>query len=495
MARVVVVGAGVGGLCAAARLAALRHHVTVVEASEQVGGKAGFFEQRTPAGTFRFDTGASVLTLPEVFAGLFADTGDPLDSMLKLRAVDPYVRYRFADGAVLTTTRDLDEQVSRFDQTLAAGTGAAWAALVARGSRIWDAVEGPVFGRGLTAGAVARRLTHVGDIAAVRPGRTLRQVGNRHFDDPRARMLLDRYATFAGSDPRRAPAALAVIPFLEHAFGAWYVEGGLHQLVAALASRARERGAVIRTEARVTRITANGGRVGEVSLVDGTRLPADVVVANADASTVYGRLLYPSRPRQAPHADSLSAFVLLLGVRGRTPGLAHHNVLFGEGDYDAEFDAVFGRPGRPVTNPAVYISAPDDRAVCPPGHEAWFVLVNAPRHGIDGSRGALDWDSAGLASGYEGRVLSLLTARGLPVRERLVFSKVITPADLQRRTDAPGGAIYGPALHGLLGSMRRPANAAKVRGLYLVGGSTQPGGGLPLVAQSAKIVANLIGAA
>ncbi len=493
MARVVVVGAGVGGLCAAARLAALRHDVTVLEASPHVGGKAGFIEQRTGAGTFRFDTGASVLTMPEVFTTLFAETGDPLDSVLKLRAIDPYVRYRFADGTVLSTTRDLDEQVSRFDQVLTPGTGAAWAALVAHGSRIWDAVEGPVFGSGLTSSSIARRLAHVGDIAAVRPGRTLRQVGNHHFDDPRARMLLDRYATFTGSDPRRAPAALAVIPFLEHAFGAWYVEGGLHHLVAALAARARERGAVIRTDARVTRIATSGGRVSDVALVDGATLPADVVVANADASTVYRQLLHPSRPRQAPRADSLSAFVLLLGVRGRTPGLAHHNVLFGDGDYDAEFDAVFGRPGRPVTDPAVYISAPDDRTVCPPGHEAWFVLVNAPRHGIDGSRGALDWDSAGLASGYEGRVLSLLTARGLPVRERLVFSRVLTPADLQRRTSAPGGAIYGAALHGLRSSVRRPPNAAKVRGLYLVGGSTQPGGGLPLVAQSAKIVSNLIG--
>jgi phytoene desaturase len=494
MARVVVVGAGVGGLAAAARLAALRHEVTVLEASEAVGGKVGLLEERTSAGTFRFDTGASLLTMPEVFAELFADTGEPLDSVVKLRTVEPLVRYRFADGTVLTTTRDLDEQAARFDGAFGAGAGSAWTGLVARGSRIWDAVERPVFARSLTGRDVVRRLLRFSDLGAVGPGRTLRHIANRAFDDPRPRMLLERYATYVGSDPRRAPAALAVIPYLEHAFGAWYVEGGVHRLVEALAGRVRERGGVIRTSARVAQITTIGGQVSDVRLVDGARLPADIVVANADASTVYRHLLSPARRPGAP-ADSLSAFVLLLGVRGRTPGLAHHNVLFGGGAYDAEFDAVFGRPGRPVTDPAVYISAPDDPAICPPGHEAWFVLVNAPRHGVDGSRGALDWDSAGLASGYEGRVLSLLAARGVSVRERLLFSKVLTPADLQRRTDAPGGAIYGPALHGLRSSVRRPANASKVRGLYLVGGSTRPGGGLPLVALSAKIVANLIGPA
>jgi phytoene desaturase len=493
MARVVVVGAGVGGLAAAARLAALRHDVTVLEASDELGGKVGRLEQRTPAGTFRFDTGASVLTMPEVFAELFAETGDPLDSVVQLRAVDPFVRYRFADGSVVTTTRDLDEQVARFDQAFGAGAGTAWATLVARGSRVWDAVEQPVFGQSLTARSLARRLTSLGDLTAVGPGRTLRQVANRHFADRRPRLVLERYATYTGSDPRRAPAALTVIPYLEHAFGTWYVEGGLYRLVQALADRVGERGGVIRTGARVARIAAPGGRVSEVALIDGERVPADVVVANADPGVVYGQLLAPPGPVRRP-PDSLSGFVLLLGVRGRTPSLAHHNVLFGE-DYDAEFDAVFGRPGRPVTDPTVYVSAPDDATVCPPGHEAWFVLVNAPRHGPDGSRGALDWDSAGLASGYEGRVLSLLAARGLPVRERLLFSKVLTPADLQRRTGAPGGAIYGAALHGLRASLRRPANAAKVRGLYLVGGSTNPGGGLPLVALSAKIVAALIGPA
>lgn len=492
MARVVVVGAGVGGLAAAARLAASGHDVTVLEAAQTLGGKVGLYEHRTAAGTFRFDTGASLLALPSVFAELFADTGDPLESVIKLRAVDPFVRYRFADGTVVTTTRDLDEQEARFDQAFGPGSGAAWSALIARGSRIWEAIERPVLGRPLMTGDILRRLARIGDVTAVAPGRTLRHVARRQLPDPRQRMILERYATYVGSDPRRAPAALAVIPYLEHAQGLWYIEGGLHRLVDALSERVTERGGVIRTGARVAQILTAGDRVDQVSLLDGSTMPADVVVANTDANLLYRRLLQPARSR-VPPADSLSAFVMLLGVRGRTPGLGHHNVLFGQGEYDAEFDAVFGRPGRPVTDPVLYISAPDDAAIRPAGHEAWFVLVNAPRHGRDGARGALDWDAAGLASGYEGRVLSLLAARGLPVRERLLFSHIVTPADLQRNAAAPGGAIYGAALHGLRSSVRRPANVSRVDGLFLVGGSTHPGGGLPMVALSAKIVANLIG--
>jgi phytoene desaturase len=307
-------------------------------------------------------------------------------------------------------------------------------------------------------------------------------------------MLLDRYATYAGSDPRQAPAVMSVIPYLEHASGAWYIEGGLGQLATALADRVRERGGTIRLNCPVIRIAANSSGIESILLADGSTPRFDVIVANADATTVYGRLLSP-RPRRVPIADSLSGFVLLLGVRGRTPNLAHHNVLFAESPYDAEFDAVFGRPGRPVADPAIYVSAPDDSDLHPPGHESWFVLVNAARHGRDGRQGQMNWTVPGLAAGYADRIIALLAARGLAVRERLVFSQVLTPADLQHRTGAPGGAIYGAALHGVSGSFRRPTNATPFRGLYLVGGSTHPGGGLPLVAMSARIVANLIGPA
>jgi phytoene desaturase len=494
MARIGVVGAGVGGLAAAARLAARGHAVSVFEASGDVGGKLGVIERRTDAGMFRFDTGPTVLTMPEVFAELFAATGDSIDKVLTLRELDPIIRYRFGDGTILTTTRDLESQAARFEQVLGAGAGVAWTSLIRRGEQMWDVVGERVLGRPLSIRTAAHGLMRPAEVRTVAFGRTLRQLGHKYLTDPRQRVLLDRYATYAGSDPRRAPAVMSVIPYLEHTSGAWHIEGGLGRLATALADRVCERGGTIRLKCPVIRISANSRGIESILLADGSTERYDVIVANVDATTLYGRLLSP-RPRRVPVADSSSGFVMLLGVRGRTPSLAHHNVLFAESGYDAEFDSVFGRPGSPVADPVIYVSAPDDSAMHPPGHESWFVLVNAPRQGRDGRQGQMNWTVPGLASGYEDRIMAMLAARGLAVRERLVFSQVLTPADLQHRTGAPGGAIYGGALHGVHGSFRRPPNASPFRGLYLVGGSTHPGGGLPLVATSARIVANLIGPA
>ena len=494
MARVTVVGAGIGGLASAARLAALGHQVTVFEAAETVGGKLGTLSHRSAQGLFRFDTGPSLLTMPQAFGELFHDTGDPIESVLSLRRIDPAVRYRFGDGSILDTGADPLEQAARMDEVFGAGAGGAWLRLLARGARIWRAVEEPVLRSPLSVSSAARRGFRIDQLAAVAPQYTLHQLARKYFDDPRQRQLLERYATYAGSDPQRAPAVLAVIAYLEQAFGSWHIEGGMSRLAGAIAARATERGAVIHTGTRVTGITTSAGRIDGVTLAGGTAVQADLVVANADAASVHADLL--RRPgRRSPRADSLSGFVLLLGMRGHTPGLGHHNVLFGAGPYPGEFDAIFGRPGRPALDPAIYVCEPGDPAACPPGYEAWFVLVNAPRHGADGSAGTLDWDRPGLAAGYADHLISLLSARGLPTGERLLFREVITPADLQRRTGAPGGAIYGSALHGRLASFRRPRNVTGVGGLYLVGGSTHPGGGLPLVALSAAIIANLIGPA
>jgi phytoene desaturase len=496
VSRVVVVGAGVGGLACAARLATLGHDVTVCESAAEVGGKLGLVQHALPGvGDFRFDTGPSLVTMPQVFRDLFADTGGwPRD--LALEQLEPLARYRFSDGAGLDATSDLDDFCGRLDAALTPGSGDDWRRFMARAGSIWEASRGPFLESPLDGPRTLARLVarQPRDLATIAPGRSLRSLGRRHLRDPRLRLFLDRYATYTGSDPRRAPAALAAVPYVEQAFGGWYVPGGLHRLGAALRDRAEERGARLRLGARVRRIETAAGRVSGVVLAGGERLPADVVVANADAAHVYRDLVEaPAAARRLSRATpSLSGFVLLLAVRGRTSGLAHHNVLF-PADYDAEFDAVFGSPARPVPDPTLYVSAPDDPAVRPDGCEAWFVLVNAPRHGT--GSGAVDWRAPGLAEAYAERLVDLLGERGLPVRDRVLWSQAISPADLEERTGAVGGAIYGTSSNGAAAAFLRPANRSPVPGLFLVGGSSHPGGGLPLVTLSARIVADLVGSA
>ncbi len=493
-----MIGAGVGGLAAAARLAAAGHEVTVYEQAETVGGKLGVHRRDG----FTFDTGPSLLTMPHVLADTFAATGASMDGRLDLVAVDPIARYQFADGAHVDVPADPHAREAALDDGLSPGAGRDWARFLERGRAIWHAVEQPFLRQPVDAAALARRLR---DLPTIAPGWTLRGLAHSYLADPRLRMMADRYATYAGSDPRRAPAALATIPYIESAYGAWYVRDGLGTVAHALAGRARELGAAVHTEAEVTAVeTAGTGVPGtRVSGVrvrgagpSGTReerLPADVVVANVDATHLYGGLLSGSRTarhhrRLTRRTPSLSGFVLLLGVRGHTPGIAHHNVLF-PADYDAEFDALFGRHPRPVPDPTLYVVRPDDPAVAPVGHEAWFVLANAP------VQGRVDWREPGAAKRYATHLLSVLARRGMDVTDRLVFLETRSPADLADRTRAVGGAIYGTASHGPRAAFLRPANASPIKGLHLVGGSAHPGGGVPLVLLSAAIVAEQVGPA
>jgi phytoene desaturase len=484
---IVVIGAGVGGLAAAARLAAGGHLVTVCEQADEVGGKLGLLEVSTSDGVFRFDTGPSLLTFPQTLRDLFNETGSPLtETLLRL---DPIADYRFPDGQWLAMRARREDRDAAFDDAFGEGSARQWNAFLQRAGAIWTATRGPFLESTVDARQLVRHATNIRDLATIAPWSSLRSLAKHYLRDPRMRMLVDRYATYTGSDPRQAPAALASIPYLETAHGGWYVAGGLRKIADALVKRCLTLGVRIRTGAKVRQITANSDGVTGVEL-DGEVIRAHTVVANTDAEVLYRDLLPVAselrRIRRAPR--SLAGFVLLLGLRGRTPRLGHHTVLFPK-DYDAEFDAIFGRTPRPVSDPTLYISNPADDAVRPAGHEAWFVLVNAPRHG------PVNWRSPGLADSYARNLMGRLAERGLDIRDRVLFSKTITPADLQDRTGAVGGAIYGTSSNGARAAFLRPANKSVVPGLFLVGGSSHPGGGLPLVLLSAQLTAGLIGPA
>ncbi|MEV6717666.1 phytoene desaturase family protein [Lentzea sp. NPDC051208] len=490
MVRVAVIGAGMGGLAAAARLAKSGHEVTVYEQAAGHGGKLGTLRRDG----FTFDTGPSLLTLPHVYRDLFAATGAPLDDLVEIVPVEPTCRYRFPDGSELDMPHA--EQHVEAALTDAFGPEAArqWRALLTDAERLWDLVGDPVLQNPLNGVRdLLRRSASVRDLMAIAPWRTLRGAGERRLTDPRLRMLLDRYATYSGSDPRRTPALMTVIPFIEQRFGGWYVRGGLRGLGDALYGRCVDLGVRFRFTATVTAVESGSGGVTGVRLRDGERQPADVVVSDVDAEHLYRDLLTDRRSHR-PHRmlrktqPSLSGFVLLLALQGKSPEPVHHRVLF-PADYDDEFDSLFGRHPRPVPDPTVYVCAPDDPAVAPEGDEAWFVLVNAPRHGD------VDWTTPGLADSYADRVLRVMAGRGLDVRHRVRWRVIRTPADWERDTGAVGGSIYGSSSNGPRAALLRPANRAPVPGLFLVGGSAHPGGGLPLVAMSARIVARMIGPA
>jgi phytoene desaturase len=498
MARVVVIGAGMAGMAVAARLRVKGHEVTVVEAADTHGGKLGTFQRDG----FAFDTGPSLFTIPAVYRDLFLKTGAPLEDSVELVPLDPGFTYRFADGSLLPMPGvGVGRAAEAMAEAFGGRSGDEWRGLMERAGRMWATTRRPFLESPLTG---MRDLVPLArDLAAVRtvaPWQTLRGLGRATLSDPRARQLLDRYATYSGSDPRRAPAVLATIPYVEATFGAWHIAGGLRSLGDALRARLDERDVTVRLSTPATRILVSGGRVSGVEVAGGERLAADVVVANADARVVYGRLLGPDAPRGplrrlARATPSLSGFVLLLAVSGRTSGLTHNNVWFPE-RYDPEFDAIFGRAPRAVEDPTIYACVPDDPGMRPEGGEAWFVLVNAPRHSPGGSEpGTIDWDAPGLADRYADLVLARLAARGTDLAGRVLWRELRTPADLERATGAPGGAIYGTSSNGARAAFLRPQNASPIQGLFLVGGSAHPGGGLPLVGMSAEIVAGLVGRA
>ena len=491
--HVVVIGGGVGGLAVAARVSVKGHRVTLLEHTDRVGGKLFTYEREG----FAFDTGPSLFTLPAVFRDLFLKTGKSLEQSVDLQELDPAFRYVFADGSEVTLPGvDPAKCAKALGDAFDAEVETQWREFTARGAQMWRLTRGPFLQSPLKGWKSLIPLANLRDVKSIAPFTSLRTLARKYFTDPRMIMIVDRYATYTGSDPRRAPAVLATIPYIEQVFGAWHIGGGLGSLATALEKRCNERGVDIRVAVTVTNIDTHAERVSGVRLDTGEFIAADIVVSNSDA-TLTSDLLSQQDQKRVPsiaHAPSLAGFVLLLALEGNTKAIAHHNVWFPE-NYDDEFDAIFGKQPTPPTDPAIYACVPNDPQMRPSSDcESWFILVNAPGHDAQGKNG-FNWNTPGFKEKYAERILDNLAARGTDIRPRIKWQEIRTPADLEREVMAPGGSIYGTSSNGPRAAFTRPANQSKIPGLYLVGGSSHPGGGLPLVGLGAEITAELIGRA
>jgi diapolycopene oxygenase len=480
--RVVVVGGGLGGLAVAVRLAARGARVTVCEQRETFGGK---MNRWAPRG-YRFDTGPSLITMPWVFEDTFAAAGARLADHVQLVPVNPLADYHFADGARLTYTTSMPEWLATVRAVEPRDVDGFWRFLRI-GARIFELSQGTFFRTSpwTPPDRVAlRALRHLPLRSAW--GNYHRMVA-AHFRSPLLQQLFDRYPTYVGSSPYHAPATLAVIPYIEHAFGGWYVTGGLYRIVEGLVSVAAALGVRLESGARVERIEQAGTRVHGVTLAGGRRMAADLVVLNADASSAASLLGEGGAEALPQDARSLSGLVFLLALDRDLPQLPHHAVYF-SADYRREFDDLFVRRRFP-DEPTVYVNVPSrvDRTVAPAtGGEVVFVMANAPATDAH-------LDPAAVTEARR-RVFDRLRRGGFPDLEEIVAAQdVWTPERFAREYGAPGGAIYGTHSHGWRRAFLRPPNRDRtVRGLYYVGGSTHPGGGTPTVLMSARITANLV---
>lgn len=483
---VIIIGGGIGGLSAAIRLAAAGKRVLLLEQNENVGGKMGLVET---AG-FRWDTGPSVITMRHVFESLFQAANRRLEDYLDLRPVEPLTRYFYPDGVVLDASRELPrmaQQIEQLDRRDVEGY-LAYLAYAARLHRI----TGPVFiyDRPPTWRSFGR--VSLKDALQVDAWRTMDRAIGGFVHSPHLRQLLGRFATYVGASPYQAPATLNVIAHVELTGGVWYPRGGVYAIAQALRQVATELDVSIRAGCRVAQILLDGRQVRGVRLAGGEEIEAPVVLANVDVTTVYQELLPDSpatrrRRRQLTRLPpSCSGFILLLGVAGERPHLAHHNIFF-SGDYRQEFREIFEQ-GIPPREPTIYlaITSKSDPDHAPAGCENWFILVNAPPLGTN-----FDWQKE--AAGYRDRVLARLAGFGLDIRSHVRAERALTPVDLQRLSGAWRGALYGSSSNSRWAAFRRPHNQdPHFQGLYFCGGTTHPGGGVPMVMLSGQSAAGLI---
>lgn len=483
---VIIIGAGVGGLSAAALVAARGEPVLVLERANTPGGKL----REVSVGGVGVDAGPTVFTMRWVFDQLFADAGGDFASAVRLSPAKLLARHAWdARGHF-----DLFADEERCEASIAAFFGdgelAGYRNFCREAASIYNVLRTPFLeGTRPTPLSLMTRigLRRLPEALAIRPHQSMWRALGRHFRDPRLRQLFGRYATYCGASPFAAPATLMLIAHVERD-GVWLADDGMHAVATAIEGLARGNGAAFRYGAHVAEILVEAGRACGVRLASGEEIRAGAVICNGDpAALSTGRFGAAARRAVAPSPPgrrSLSSMTWLVHAETKGFALARHNVFF-SGDYPAEFDAIFRRGAVPEA-PTVYVCAQDrddSGQRTGAGAERLQLIVNAPANGDRHDCSEAERAQSAAAT------FGLLQTCGLDVDRSPDSEILVTPADYEALFPASGGALYGMANHGWRAPFQRPAAASRLPGLYLAGGGAHPGAGIPMATLSGRLAA------
>lgn len=484
--KAIIIGAGVGGMATAIRLSLLGYEVEVFERNDYPGGKLSQFE----ANGFRFDAGPSLFTCPHLIEELFALAKEPIAPYFTYEKLAIACNYFYDDGACIKAytnkeafALELQEKTNEPVQNLhrylhnASDAYNHIAIIFLRHSLhvIQTIFKAPI-------------IKAIGKLKMAYLFKSLNDYNEAAFNSPKLVQLFNRFATYNGSNPYKAPAMLSLISNLEHNEGAYYPKGGMISITNALYRLALKLGVHFTFGKSVQKITTSANVVNGV-LVDNIRQDAAIVVSNMDVYFTYNNLLNDSNKaaKVKKQERSSSAFIFYWGMSKSFPQLDLHNIFFSE-DYRGEFNSLFNT-GLPFEDPTVYVNITnklEPGTHAPEGKENWFVMVNAP------ANNGQDWE--GIEQLYRKAIIKKLNkVLNDNIESYIEVEKVLTPVTIESRTASYMGSLYGTSSNSKMAAFMRHPNFSKtINGLYFVGGSVHPGGGIPLCLSSAEIVSNLI---
>lgn len=483
--HVVVIGAGLGGLSAAMRLSSAGFAVTVLERHSHAGGKM----RTTASDAGPVDAGPTVLTMRYVFDALFTDAGTRLDDHVTLEREHHLARHWWPDGAILDLFDDPAQSRDSVARAFGGRSAKEFEQFNARMERLYSAFKEPMMEAAEPSQIALTKhvLSNPSIIPDMAPLSTLMASLKRQFSDPRLAQLFGRYATYVGGSPFQSPALLGLI-WRSEARGVWRVKGGMHKLAAAMQSCAEHTGATFQFNSHVARIETQDNRARGVVLDDGTRIRADTVVFNGDPAALQQHLLGPG-PQHAVAIKSvtprsLSAYVWSFAAKPKGADLAYHNVFFGA-DPEDEFGPL--EAGKMPNDPTLYICAQDRGGNAhPTGLERFEIIMNGPPVAPGAQRPETENDIC------RTRVFQTLQHYGLTFSPRPSAETLTTPHGFQTLFPGSAGSLYGRSPHGMMAAFARPTARTRLKGLYLSGGGTHPGAGIPMATLSGQHAAEAI---